>query len=617
MRRVDPDCLVAAIDSRIARLWLRLGPRQTADRCDLLAIRRDAAGGFRLTCIEVKTTRDAVLADEADRVDRAAVQIAGTAEVIRSALSGEDRFAAPRLEMLKEVLVRAAGARWDDPASDSDRRRRWGPWLTELFGDQEEHPQITVDGEVVLVKLRSAEPARSRSMRGTALPITVRTITEALAEELLSITEQSGNPAAPTFQQNAPEPLSPDPDPASEDLMPTTPDLAVSAPVEMASPLQLPVPDARASASSAIEHALPSTQQSVLSPKLLATTGETWPPPLNSLGMIGQIEAAQELANLARMSEGWGKRFPDKLLVGPAGVGKSTVARRMGETLLGLTPILFNGADLRRPEMIVERLAELKLIPARRTGTVIVAPCLIFIDEVHAIAPSVATALLSALDDRRTTTVGNVIYSFENAVFLLATTDPGKLTEAFLSRPTRTTLRSYALNEMAGIVWLHAKDTLKGAELSREACVEIAARMQCSPRPSVNILGPLVAHFFGEANSELDRVPTEEEVASRITVESVAEWFQAVHGIDANGLGPVHQQFLAILRQRGPVSEDELRRSLGISNRGDFVEVAEYLTRLGLIQVGPGGRNLTSDGRKYLSSNGDMNLRDRISRRSG
>ena len=620
--RLDPNALIAAVDGRVARLWLRLGPRHPSDRCDLLCLRREEDGGFRLSCIEVKTTLDASLPDEADRVDRAAQQIAATASVIASALDGEDMFAAPRLEMLKEVLVRAASARWSSEAEDTHRRQTWGPWLQQLFGQQDERPAVRIDGEVVIVKLRSADRPRQRVLRTDQVPITVSTITEILAEELLAPVRGRLNPGPPDGsspplvsddRQAGAAPIEPgveaQPPPGRDvDRGPPAP----PAPPQL-SPSGLPasIPNFEAPTAPAPILNRPSEQ-------LLRDGGhssEAWPPPVNSLGMIGQLEAARELVNLVRKAKGWGERFPDKLLVGPAGVGKSTLARRIGEELLGVTPILFNGADLRRPEMIVERLIELEKVPQRATGTIEVAPCLIFIDEVHAIHPSVATALLSALDDRRTTTVGNTVYSFDQVVFLLATTDPGRLTEAFLSRPTRTTLRSYTLNEMAGIVWLHARDLLDGSQLSREACIEIAARMQCSPRPSVNILNPLIAHFYGMAEAALDDVPSRRQVAAYMTEEAIGDWFSETLSIDANGLGPLHHDYLNVLRKRGAASEDELRRALGVSNRGDFVELTEYLTRLQLITVGPGGRLLTPDGRRYLSTGGQLDLRDRISRR--
>jgi Holliday junction resolvasome RuvABC ATP-dependent DNA helicase subunit len=322
----------------------------------------------------------------------------------------------------------------------------------------------------------------------------------------------------------------------------------------------------------------------------------------------------RQLVNQARKAQGWGERFIDKLLVGPAGVGKSTLARKIGELLLGEEAILFNGADLRRPEMIIDRLKELGKVPQDAAGTISVQACTIFIDEVHAITSSVATALLSALDDRRTTTVDNVLYQFDKVVFLLATTDPGKLTEAFLSRPDRTYLDPYSLYELAGIIWLHAKQMFEGAELDRSACEEIAARKRCSPRPAVNQLNPLAAHFYGVAEDILSRPPTRGEVAKLMTSSAIAAWFET-QDIDHNGLDSIARSFLNVLRKRGGASEDEIRRALGISNRGDFIEVNEYLTRLGLISTSVGGRSLTKEGMAYLSQTPPPDLRHRISRR--
>ena len=40
VRSEDVDALVASVDDKIARLWLRLGPAAGGKRCDLIAVRR-------------------------------------------------------------------------------------------------------------------------------------------------------------------------------------------------------------------------------------------------------------------------------------------------------------------------------------------------------------------------------------------------------------------------------------------------------------------------------------------------------------------------------------------------------------------------------------------------
>ncbi len=129
---------------------------------------------------------------------------------------------------------------------------------------------------------------------------------------------------------------------------------------------------------------------------------------------------------------------------------------------------------------MIEKLREQSKVPARARGRVRVGKCLVFIDEVHALAKSTATALLSAMDDARIATVGGVEYDFGDVVFVAATTDKGLLSDAFVSRmdiiplagPTRSlSLRASFVSMRANFLAdlsFHAKCVLR---LPREVAV--------------------------------------------------------------------------------------------------------------------------------------------------
>jgi Holliday junction resolvasome RuvABC ATP-dependent DNA helicase subunit len=584
-RQRHPDALLVSIDSEVARLWLRLGRER--NRCDLLAVRREGET-FVVESIEIKASESRDLAETEPDVRNAKAQIETTLAAVAAALPDADMIrdplSAPRCEMLKEVLVRGCQSR----AANAEKRALWSGWLKTLFRQEAgDPPAMRCEGTVVRVLLRNNAPAPEMALATAPFPIVCRTLGEARIQELIEgvTPTQAPAPQAPPVP-TAPVPL---------------------APVNEARVVPLRAPGPTTSHEARVPHA----SHAALSPPQ-AVTEAPWPPAVNAIGMIGQAEAVAQLISQVNFARASGRRFPDKLLVGPAGVGKSSVARAIARQLLNEEELLFNGADLKTPAAIISRLREKKKLPARPRGTVRVQRCLIFIDEVHAIAGATPITLLSALDDERTTTIDGVMYDFQDVIFILATTDPGKLSEAFNSRPDKTYLRPYTLEEVAGILWLHGQQNLDGFELPRDVCIEIAARTRCNPRRAVRALTQsLIPHLHERTHATGDGFDLR-RIAEGMTHEEVCRYFEAT-GVDLNGLDSVAQNYLAHLGRNGATSEERLRQALAISNKGDFIEVDEYLTlRLGLVSVSSAGRALTTDGRRYLRE--AFGLRDRISR---
>ena len=623
VQRRYPGALVLSVDHPLARLWLRTGTRTLADRCDLLALWKDeTAAVFHLIAIEVKASDSDQL--DAARLTHAVEQLQNTLEAVDDGLAAatlqpRSPLSIPRCEMLKQTLARAAQTHSGDAALDRANRLRWGGWLVELFTVEtgKTTPPIQTSGLIVSVLLRRETVGTLEPLRpAIQWPVMQRILGLPEIDELLNWEPSAPSAAAikPPSPVVEPAPVLPAPEPVAP-LTAGNSQQGVVTPADEIPPAPICQRGEASPPSVTMAAGRISPAAKSASPISMPVADLTWPPPVNALGLIGQSQAVDLLVKQAQMVKALGERFPDKLLVGPAGVGKSTLARNIGALLLNREPLFFSGSDLRRPADLLERLTQEGLAPPpAETGMMRIAPCLIFIDEVHGISAAVATALLSALDDRRITSIEGGLYDFNQAVFLLATTDQGKLSEAFQSRPNKTWLRSYTLHELAGIVWLRGKECLDGAELTQEACYEIAARARCNPRRSVRELSEaLRPHFFHCAMQQAADTPSLRQAAVLMTAENIAAFYET-QGIDYNGIDDVARRFLRYLEQHGSVSEATLRQALGLTHQQDFVETAEYLTRLGLIETSSAGRNLTREGRRYLNANPPPDLRRRISR---
>jgi Holliday junction resolvasome RuvABC ATP-dependent DNA helicase subunit len=596
-----PDSLLVSVDNEVARLWLRLG--REGERCDLLAVRREGEM-FVLEAIEVKTTEGGDSAAMRDPIRKAQEQVNAVLNAMSAAVpdntTGDNPLSAPRCEMLKEVLVRGCQSRAVQPA----RRVEWSAWLKQLFRQEEGgQPQARCQGEVICVLLGGTEETRNESLVSSPFSIQARTLGVERIEELIRAAGSAEGGRDGGSHNGGTTVSRPPPPPPVKPPTPSSPAKALQK-----KPQRTIEPHKNREPATVLKTVSPVEPEKGES----ATSSLTWPPPVNALGMIGQTEAVGELVRQMNYSRARNRRFSDKLLVGPAGVGKSSLARAVARKLLNDEEILYNGADLKSPAAIVTRLRERKKLPARLKGKVKIEPCLLFIDEVHAISSAVQTTLLSAMDDERTAPIDDVVYDFGDVVFMLATTDPGRLSEAFNSRPDKTYLRSYTLDEMAGIIWLHGRENLNGHELPREVCLEVAARLRCNPRRAVRCLTErLLPYFHSETHRDDEKLEVK-RLARAMTHTAVCKYFDE-QGIDLNGLDVVAKNYLAHLARNGATPEERLRQGLGISNRGDFIEVDEFLSqRLGLVTISSAGRALSAQGRKYLTA--PIDLRDRISR---
>ena len=120
----------------------------------------------------------------------------------------------------------------------------------------------------------------------------------------------------------------------------------------------------------------------------------------------------------------------------------------------------------------------------------------------------------------------------------------------------------------------------------------------------------LLSEFYNQLPAGRRRQKNAERAAAELMTSDTVAAYYAANGIDQNGLDELGRRLLEYLKRHGSVPEDRLCRGLRITNKPDFVELIEYLTRLGLVTTSHAGRSLTSLGRSYLSL--PVDLRSRI-----
>jgi len=299
---------------------------------------------------------------------------------------------------------------------------------------------------------------------------------------------------------------------------------------------------------------------------------------------VGQVRVKEQLEIALQAAKSRGEALDHVLLVGPPGLGKTSLAYIVREEL-GVGIRCVAGPALERKGDMAAILTALEQRDV------------LFVDEIHRLRPAVEEVLYPALEDFRLDIVVGQgpaarTLTLDVPPFTLvgATTRTGLLTTPLRDRFGMTfRLEYYEPAELELIVRRSAR--IIGIEIADEAAHQIAARSRGTPRVS---------------NRILRRVRDVAEVRHEgvITVDVAAEALELLE-VDGQGLERTDRELLRAIVERfdgGPVGLSTLAVALG--EEPDTIEdvYEPYLLQLGFIQRTPRGRVVTKLGRAHVGA---------------
>jgi holliday junction DNA helicase RuvB len=299
---------------------------------------------------------------------------------------------------------------------------------------------------------------------------------------------------------------------------------------------------------------------------------------------VGQARVKEQLSISLEAARSRGEALDHVLLVGPPGLGKTSLAYILREELgVGIRTVA--GPALERKGDLAAILTALE------------DRDVLFVDEIHRLSAAVEEVLYPALEDfRLDIVVGQGVaartLTLDVPPFTLvgATTRTGLLTTPLRDRFGMTfRLDYYEPEELTTIVRRSAG--ILGVDIDDTAAEEIAGRSRGTPRV---------------ANRILRRVRDVAQVRhdGTVTADVAAEALELLE-VDQCGLERTDRELLRAIVERfdgGPVGLSTLAVALGESP--DTVEdvYEPYLLQLGFIQRTPRGRTVTSRGQAHVGA---------------
>lgn len=169
---------------------------------------------------------------------------------------------------------------------------------------------------------------------------------------------------------------------------------------------------------------------------------------------VGNARAVRRMRRFA-FSVREGTAYPSVALIGPASTGKTLLARLYAKEI-DCPYSEIGSSTARHVTDIYETIESDQGTFVRKDGIDQARPCVVFLDEVHALRSSVVMGLLKAIEssDRTLETEDGYILDTSRISWVCATTDRGDLFDAFDTRFSKILLRPYSREEVARIVGL-------------------------------------------------------------------------------------------------------------------------------------------------------------------
>jgi Holliday junction DNA helicase RuvB len=296
---------------------------------------------------------------------------------------------------------------------------------------------------------------------------------------------------------------------------------------------------------------------------------------------VGQKAARENLRVFIEAAKGRGDALDHVLFFGPPGLGKTTlaqiIARELGVGFRATSgPVIVKSGDLAA------------LLTNLEDGDVL------FIDEIHRLAPAVEEILYPAMEDRALDlmigegpSARSVRIDLPKFTLVGATTRQGLITTPLRDRfgiPVR--LNFYSIEELEQVVRRAAR--LLGLSLTEDGAREIARRSRGTPR----IAGRLLRRVRDFAQAEGGEVDSK-----------VADGALTRMEVDQLGLDAMDRRYLmmiADLYKGGPVGVETL--AAGLSEPRDTIEevIEPFLIQLGLVARTARGRCLNGKAWTHL-----------------